>query len=86
MKRTLITALAAAFCVTPAFAGDLEAHCVAVTSENGDDSSGCGCLAETADAAVTEELLAATPEDDIESFSEAAQAALAACWPEADAA
>ena len=84
MKKLLISAVAAGLCISPAFAGDLEAHCVAVTSEAEDgDSSGCACLGETATGDVKDELLAFSAGDDTASLSEAAQEAIAACWPDA---
>ena len=81
MKKLAILALSASFLAAPAFAGDLEAHCVAVTSEGG-DPSGCACLAEAADDAMTEELLAVESDADIEGLSDASKEAIAACWPD----
>jgi hypothetical protein len=83
MKK-LITALAAAgFAIAPAFASELEEHCEAYVTENGGDSSGCSCLAETADADATTELLAIASEADIEGLSDNAKSAIGACFPDA---
>ena len=83
MKK-LITALAVAgFALAPAFASELESHCEAYVTENGGDPSGCSCLAETADADATEELLAVASQADVDALSDDAKAAIAACFPEA---
>lgn len=83
MKKFIITALAAMFAAAPALAGDLEAYCVAYNEENGGDASGCGCLAEAADAGMAEELMAVQSDADIEALSDEAKEAIAACWPDA---
>ena len=83
MKK-LITALAVAgFALAPAFASELEAHCEAYVSENGGDPSGCSCLAETADADATAELLAVASQADVDALSDDAKSAIAACFPDA---
>ncbi len=67
----------------PALAEDLESYCVAYTTEAGGDSSGCSCLAESADADMTAELMTVASEADIEGLSDASKEALDACWPDA---
>ena len=84
MKKLIIAFAAVGFVTTPAFASsELEGHCVTYTEENGGDSSGCACLAETADADATAELLAVASEADIEALSDNAKAAIQACFPDA---
>ena len=87
MKKILIAfaavGAAAGFSLAPAFAGELETQCEAYAAENGTDPSGCSCLAETADADATAELMAVQSQADIESLSEGALAAIQACWPDA---
>ncbi|MBT8473323.1 MAG: hypothetical protein HKN14_09855 [Marinicaulis sp.] len=81
MKKLTVLALSASFMAAPAFAGDLEAYCLEVTADGG-DPSGCACLAESADDAMTEELLAVEGEADMEGLSDASKGAIAACWPD----
>ncbi len=83
MKKLIIAALVAGFATSPVYASELEDHCVAVTEESGGDSSGCSCLADAADAAVTEELLAVTAETDLEGLSDASKEAIGMCFPDA---
>ncbi len=84
MKKLLISALAAGLAVSPAFASsDLEAQCVAYTTETGGDPSGCSCLAESADADMTAELMAVASEEDLQALSQPSKDAIAACWPDA---
>ncbi len=84
MKTIALTlALSAGLALAPAYAGDLEGHCEAYAAENGSDASGCACLAETADAAATEELLAVASPEDLEGLSDNARGAVEACFPEA---
>lgn len=83
MKKLAIALAAAGFSLTPALAGDLEAYCTEYVTSNGGDASGCACLAETADAGATEELMAVASEADIEALSDSAKEAIAACFPEA---
>lgn len=85
MKKLIFAFTAAAgFAATPAFAGDLEAHCEAYAAENGIEPAGCPCLAEkAAEVGVTDELLAVESEADSEGISAAAQAVVDACFPAA---
>ncbi|MEZ5893522.1 MAG: hypothetical protein R3C58_10355 [Parvularculaceae bacterium] len=81
MKKLMILTFAAATMLTPAMASELEDKCTAYAQENGTDASGCSCLAETADDAATQELLAVASPEDIQGLSDDAKAAIAACWP-----
>ncbi len=83
MKKQMIALVAAGFAISPAFAGDLEQYCIDYSTDNGGDPSGCSCLADTADASMTEELMAVSSEADIEALSDASKEAIAACWPNA---
>lgn len=83
MKRFFVTGLAASLLASAALAGDLEEYCVGYTTENNGDPSGCACLAEAADDAMTEELLAVASEEDMEALSGASKEAIASCWPDA---
>lgn len=88
-KRIIASLVAAGIMITGAQAGDgLKAHCETVTAENDGaaNSEGCACLAETADEAATKELLAYSAGDDTALLSEAAQAAIAACFAPPEAA
>jgi hypothetical protein len=82
MKKFIITALAAGLAVSPALAGDLEEYCVAYTTENAGDPSGCSCLSDSADDTMAAELMAVESEADIEALSDASKEAIAACWPD----
>lgn len=83
MKRCAFAALLAGFVVAPTAASELEDYCVAYTTEKaGGDPSGCACLAEAADDAMTQELLAVQSEADVEALSDASKEAIAACWPQ----
>ncbi len=81
MKKLMTAVFAASFVLTPALAGDLEGYCVEYTTSSGGDPSGCACLAEQADASMTEELMAVASEADLENLSDASKEALATCWP-----
>ena len=81
MRKLILAALVAGFAAAPAVASDLEASCVAYNEENGGDASGCSCLADAADASMTEELMAVQSDADIEALSDEAKEAIAACWP-----
>lgn len=83
MKKLIIAAFAAGLAFTPALAEDLEAHCTAYVTEGGGDPSGCSCLAETADADATAELLAVASQADVDALSDNAKGAIAACFPDA---
>lgn len=83
MKKTTIARFAAAMLASPAFASELQEHCEAYSAENGGDASGCACLAETADADATAELLAVAGPEDVEALSDNAKSAIAACFPDA---
>jgi len=83
MKKQIVAVIAASFAISPAFAGDLEGYCVEYTTSNGGDPSGCSCLAEAADASMTDELMAVASEADMENLSDASKEAIAACWPNA---
>ena len=83
MKKLLIAVAAAGFSLAPALASDLESYCVDYVSQNGGDTSGCSCLAETADADATAELLQVQSDADVEALSDNAKAAIAACFPDA---
>lgn len=83
MKKLMIAALAAGFVAAPAMASELEDFCVAYTTENDGDPSGCSCLAETADASMTEELMAVASQEDVDNLSDASKEAIASCWPDA---
>lgn len=84
MKNLFIAASVLGLIASPALAGsDLEGHCEAYAAENGTDPSGCGCLAETADADMTAELMEVASEADLETLSDASKEAIAACWPDA---
>jgi len=83
MKKLAIAALAAGLIVSPAFASEFEDYCVAYTTESTGDSSGCSCLADAADSAMQEELMAVQSEADIEGLSDASKEAIGACWPDA---
>ncbi len=82
MKKLIIAAAAAGLMVAPSLAGDLEEYCVSYTTENGGDPSGCSCLADSADDAMSEELMGVQSEADVEGLSDASKEAIAACWPE----
>lgn len=87
MRMIAAAAMLAAVGAAPAAASELEDHCVAYTTENAGDPTGCACLADAADEAMTKELLAVASEADVEALSEPSKQAIAACWPEtADAA
>ncbi|PQA88157.1 hypothetical protein [Hyphococcus luteus] len=83
MKKIALALALTGFAMAPAYAGDLEGHCEAYAEENGTDASGCACLAETADADATEELLAVAAPEDLEGLSDDAKAAIEACFPAA---
>ena len=83
MKKLVTAIITAGFAISPALASELEEYCVAYTSENGGDPSGCSCLAESSDDSMAEELMAVQSEEDIEALSEASKAAISACWPDA---
>lgn len=87
MKKLMIAAAAAGFALSPALspamASELQGHCEAYAAENGTDASGCSCLAETADADATAELMAVTSEADLEALSDNAKGAIQACFPDA---
>ncbi len=83
MKKLLIGACAAGLMLTPSIASELESQCEAYTTETGGDPSGCGCLAEAADADMTAELMAVASQEDVDALSDASKAAIAACWPDA---
>lgn len=84
MRKFFIASLAVGLIASPAFASsDLEAHCVAYTTETGGDSSGCSCLAAAADADMTAELMAVASPEDVETLSQASKDAIASCWPDA---
>lgn len=83
MKKLIIAALVAGFAASPVYASELEDHCVAVTEESGGDSSGCSCLADAADASMTEELMAVATQDDIDGLSDSAKEAIGTCFPDA---
>ncbi|MEM9495754.1 MAG: hypothetical protein AAGA09_07095 [Pseudomonadota bacterium] len=83
MKKLLVIAAAAGVCFASANANELEERCLAYMTETGGDASGCSCIGETADDAVSAELLAlAEAGGDESSLSSAAVAALDACWPD----
>ncbi len=84
MKKLIIALALAGFSAAPVLASsDLEGHCEAYAAENGTDASGCACLAETADADATAELLAVQSEADLEALSDNAKGAIEACFPAA---
>ena len=83
MKKIAVALVVAGLALAPAVASDLEAQCEAYTSENGTDPAGCSCLAVTADADATAELLAVAGPEDIEALSDNAKLAIKACWPDA---
>jgi hypothetical protein len=85
MKKLIIAAAASglALAFAPAIASELEGHCEAYAAENGSDASGCACLAETADADATAELMSVEGPEDIESLSDNARGAIEACFPDA---
>ena len=83
MKKIITAVVALGLIASPSYASDLEASCEAYAAENGTDGSGCGCLAETADASVTEELLTVASEADLEGLSDAAKEAIGTCFPDA---
>ncbi|MFC2951291.1 hypothetical protein ACFOOP_05085 [Marinicaulis aureus] len=87
MKKLVIALAASGFALspalTPAMASELESHCEAYAAENGTDPSGCSCLAETADADATAELMAVASEADLEALSDNAKGAIQACFPAA---
>jgi hypothetical protein len=83
MKKLIAALAASGFALAPAFASDLEAHCEAYAAENGTDGAGCACLAETADADATAELLAVAGPEDLETLSDGSKEAIAACFPDA---
>ena len=83
MKKLIIAFAAAGALTAPAFAGDLETYCEGYMADTGGDASGCACLAETADADATAELMEVASEADVEGLSDSAKEAIAACWPDA---
>lgn len=83
MKTLTIAAFAAGLLASPAFANELEDYCTAYVTENGGDVSGCTCLAEEADDAMTQELLAVQSDEDVENLSDASKEAIADCFPTA---
>lgn len=83
MKKIALALALTGFAMAPAYAGDLKGHCEDYAAENGTDASGCACLAETADADATEELLAVASPEDLEGLSDDAKAAIEACFPAA---
>ena len=83
MKKLIAALAVSGFALTPVMASDLEGYCEAYAAENGTDASGCSCLAETADADATAELMGVQSEADIEALSDNAKAAVQACWPDA---
>lgn len=83
MKKILIGAVAVGMAAVPAAASELEDYCVAYTTENDGDPSGCSCLADAADDAMTEELLNVQSQADVEALSDASKEAIATCWPAA---
>ena len=84
MKKLIIAIAVAGFSAAPAYASaELEGHCEAYAAENGSDASGCACLAETADADATAELMSVEGPDDLEALSDNARGAIEACFPDA---
>lgn len=83
MKKYLIGAIVAGLMTTSAGANGLEEYCVAYTTENGGDPSGCSCLAEASDDAMAEEMMAVESEADFELLSDASKEAIQACFPDA---
>ncbi|WP_428407310.1 hypothetical protein [Hyphococcus sp.] len=84
MKKLIIALAVAGFSAAPTLASsDLEGHCEAYAVENGSDASGCSCLAETADADATAELLSVQGPEDLEALSDNAKGAIQACFPDA---
>ncbi len=83
MRKIITAAVALSLIASPSFASELEAHCEAYAAENGTDASGCSCLADAADASVTEELMAIASEADIEGLSDDAKTAIGTCFPDA---
>lgn len=84
MKKLIAALCVAGFAISPALAGDdLEAHCEAYAEANGGDASGCACLAETADADATAELMEVQGPEDLEGLSASTAEAVAACFPDA---
>ena len=83
MKKQIAAIVAASFALSPAVASDLEGYCVEYATGSGGDASGCSCLADAADASMTEELMAVASEADLEGLSDASKEALATCWPNA---
>lgn len=81
MKKLALTTLALGLMATSAFASDLEDQCVAYVTDQGGDPSGCSCLVDAADDAMTEELSAVQSEEDLATLSDASKEALAACFP-----
>jgi hypothetical protein len=83
MKEITAALAAAGLMLAPALASELETQCEAYAAKNGTDASGCSCLAETADADATAELMMVDGPEDIEALSDNAKGAIAACWPDA---
>ncbi|WP_375201747.1 hypothetical protein [Hyphococcus sp.] len=83
MKKLIAALAVSGFALTPVMASELEGHCEAYAAENSSDASGCSCLAETADADATAELLAVESEADLEGLSDNARGAIEACFPAA---
>ena len=83
MKKQIAAIVAASFALSPAFASDLEGYCVEYATGSGGDASGCSCLADAADASMTEELMAVASDADFEGLSDASKEAIATCWPNA---
>ncbi|WP_425410533.1 hypothetical protein [Hyphococcus sp.] len=84
MRTIFAAACAAGFMVSPVLAeSDLKAYCEGFTTQTGGDPSGCACLADSADAAISDELMAVESEADLEMLSQASKDAIAACWPDA---
>ena len=82
MKKLFAGAVAGGLMLSLAAAGDLESACVEYVEANGGDTSGCSCLADASDDAMTAELLAVESEADLEGLSDASKEALASCFPE----
>lgn len=83
MKKYSIFAAALYLAASPAAAEDLESKCVAFTTENGGDASGCACLAAAAGGSVLEELMNVQSNEDMEMLSKPSKDAIAMCWPDA---
>ncbi len=85
MNKLLLSAVFAVGVVaTPAFAGDVEAHCEALTAEGGVGNEACSCVGDVASGNqdVADAVLGLGSVDDADGMDDSVKEALSICFPE----